>query len=740
MSISRVGTATGTTTWTVPAHAIGDIIVTFAFRTASATPPALAAGFTNIFTIVGTTSSARLSYRIATATNDAAGTSTNATATVGHVYRSSLISAGGSIAIGGSASTHAAASLTVNFPALTLTNAAGSWALGFAGVSNTSQTISTAPSGMTNESLETAAASQAAGFDTNGTVTSWSSTNATDTGTAGNTCSCTLELCENAAGSAIGNFVDHISTQSNVTASVNEALNLLVVEKPNPSLAGNTIVVTVAYPSGNTPLITDDKSNTWPVSGATGTVTADAGAGNMALQTFVLNAATTGTQAITVSFGSTVLQPVKMWITELSGVTGTIEGSATATAVNAAGVVSPGSFIPSTANCLVLSYLHDSNTSGATNPSLIRAANGYFLNDADISWNTGAGTPSASQAALQTTAVATAALFNLANGGTETYNALALALSTGAQGTPKPAGIHVDRVLFFSTNSTPASWPLQIPSTGNLGFMLTGSDLFGTGNLTAIDSDAVTWTNKGTIAGPIFLERDNQTPNPGRSVSINFTGHTAQNMMMRYYDISGAATAPFDLAAFLGATSTNNISSLSNAPIITPTTSNGLVIGLLFNGLGPTLGCTSPVGNTYIEPNYSTAKFVAGIAATTTTVASTTWGTVNAGPFALSGPGVTLGTTFQSCTCPKYLNKPSQTVTPCTTMLESSSDSSNINWGNGTAHYYNPNTSAIPFAWTFANQPSSSVVCGAIAFKAAPTSSAIAPLPIRQPQLLYFPP
>ena len=367
MSISRVGVATGTTTCTPTAPSIRDLIVIYAFRTNSSyrrhrSPLWLyVAGYDR----QRTTCSARVRYRIATATNDASGTWTNATALVCHVYSSSLYSAGGSIVPGAFASTHAAASLTVNFPALTLTNAAGSWIAGFAGVSNISQTISTAPSGMTNESLETAAASQAAGFDTNGTATSWSSTNATDTGTAGNTCSCTLELCENAARSAIGNFVDHISTQSNVTASVNEALNNLAVTKPNASLSGNTIVVTVAYPSGNTPVITDNKGNTWPVSGAAGTVTADAGAGNMALQTFVLNSATAGTQVITVGFGSVVLQPVKMWITELSGVTGTIEGSANATAVNAGGVVSPGAFTPSVANCLVLSYMHDSNTSGA---------------------------------------------------------------------------------------------------------------------------------------------------------------------------------------------------------------------------------------------------------------------------------------------------------------------------------------------------------------------------------------
>ena len=225
-----------------------------------------------------------------------------------------------------------------------------------------------------------------------------------------------------------------------------------------------------------------------------------------------------------------------------------------------------------------------------------------FLNDAYISWNPGAGTPSASQAQLQTTAVSTKGLFNLANGGVEPYNVLELALSTGAQGA-------VESLPVFTWIECCSSAPIQplragryeIPSTGNLGFMCTGSDLFGTSSLSAVDSDAVTWTNRGTVAGPIFLERANQAANPGRSVAISFTGQTAQNMMMRYYDISGAATAPFDLTAFLGATGTSNVNSISNAPTIVPSTANGLVIGLLFNGLGPTLGCTGAADGSHLR-------------------------------------------------------------------------------------------------------------------------------------------
>lgn len=729
MSLSRVGVGNGTNTWTVPAHNIGDEIVTFAFRTGSTTPPALAAGFTTIATIVGTNCSARISCRIATSTSDTAGTSTNATATVGEVWTSSLYGSGASLAIGGFATTHAS-SLTVNFPALTMTNAGGtSWVAGFAGVSNTSQTISTAPAGMVNQSLETAAASQAAGFDTNGTVSSWSSTNAVDTGTAGNTCSCTLEICENVpAVTSLANMVQHRVTQPNSIASVNESLNNLAVTKPDPTLAGNGLLLVVEYPSGATPVITDDKSNTWPASGAAGTVTADAGAGNMAIQAFVLASAATGTQTVKIGFGSTVQQPVRAKLTELYNVTGTLNGSVTAAAVNTAGVVSPGSFTPTAANSLVFAYMGNSNTLGATNPSLIQAANGYALNDSDVSWTQGQGVPSASQYALQTTAVATTPLFNLAQGGTDTYNVIAFALSTGTQGTPKPSTIHIDRLIDFSVNSTPASWLFQVPQSGNLGVLGSPEDLLNTGTVPITDSDAVTWSHPTPVAGsPIFLYRANSPANPSRTVTLNLTGATGTNSNWRYLDVSNAAVSPLDVFAALGSQTTNNLNSFSNAPSITPTQSGDLVIAIMQNGLGPTLGCTT-TGAVYTEPSYQIAQFTATIAGTTLTVSATAWGVnpLGIGATVIQGSGVTLGTSVQSGTGPTYTVNPSQTVSSATTMQEVSTDSSNVNWGNGMAILYNAPASAINWAWTFSNQPSSSITASAIAFKTAPAAGASA--------------
>jgi hypothetical protein len=196
MAITRVGTATGTTTCTVPTHAVGDLIIIAAFRSGSASAPSLPSGYTSILAKAGTTCAMQVGYKIATSTSDASGTWTNATELVCHVYRPS---SGNGIGVGGSASTSGTTN-TLNFPAEALLITGGSsWVAGFIGTSSTTQTISTAPSGMTNESSVTGTA-QAAGHDTNGGVTSWASTNVTATGTAGNWVSAVVEIVDNTPG------------------------------------------------------------------------------------------------------------------------------------------------------------------------------------------------------------------------------------------------------------------------------------------------------------------------------------------------------------------------------------------------------------------------------------------------------------------------------------------------------------------------------------------------------------
>jgi hypothetical protein len=253
MSISRVGTATGTTTCTVPTHSVGDIIAIWAFRGGSTTAPSLGAGYTSVLTKSGTLSSARLGYKIATATNDASGTWTNASQLTCHVY-----TAGGATLSAGASASSSSTNNTVNYPALTLTNGDGtSWVLGFGGVSNTTETITTAPTGMGNRSSVTGASAAVAGHDTNAGVSSWSSTNATTTGTAGNSVSATFEIAvATDSGKRVQGAISADSPAASTTVSATFAA---------PVASGGAVlgILLVGAGTAGTITITDDKGNTY---------------------------------------------------------------------------------------------------------------------------------------------------------------------------------------------------------------------------------------------------------------------------------------------------------------------------------------------------------------------------------------------------------------------------------------------------------------------------------------------
>ena len=181
---TNITSATGTTSATIPTHAIGDLIVAFAFRDGSATAPSLP-GSQNwsspgTATVAGTSCSSRVAYKIAQSTSETTGTFTNATSFIVLV----IPGANGSTPVGNSGG-NKGVSTSINFPALTPpTTDGGSFVLGFCGHRSTNVSIETPPSGMTNITSVSDATDEAAAHITTNGVTSWASTNASVGGTS----------------------------------------------------------------------------------------------------------------------------------------------------------------------------------------------------------------------------------------------------------------------------------------------------------------------------------------------------------------------------------------------------------------------------------------------------------------------------------------------------------------------------------------------------------------------------
>jgi hypothetical protein len=226
VAIQYIGQATGTTSATLPAHQAGDLLLAFAFRDGSTTPPSLpASGWINIRNDGANTCSGRIAYRIATASGTASGTWSNATSVVFLVYRG--IDQTSPI---GNTNTSTAVSTTVTYPALSVTNT--SWVVGFVGHRSTNVTLS-APSGMTNRASVADATDEAAGHDTNGAVSSWASTNTSVGGSSSGWRSYVIEIKQGPI-SATATVSPAEATASAATVSVqiieNKIANIATLE------------------------------------------------------------------------------------------------------------------------------------------------------------------------------------------------------------------------------------------------------------------------------------------------------------------------------------------------------------------------------------------------------------------------------------------------------------------------------------------------------------------------------
>lgn len=191
MALTPVGSTTGTNSHALPAGwAPGDLAITFAYRDGNTTPPTLPGTFTNIVNGGGSTNSSRSGVRVLQS-GDTTFTWTNATSVVCLVYRPS----GGTASVGASARGSGSSS-TITYPAVSLQDGSGSsWVLRFAGHRSTDVAIETVPSGgFTFRTSVSDATDEAAGFDTNGGVTSISSGTASVGGTASGFEAQTIEL------------------------------------------------------------------------------------------------------------------------------------------------------------------------------------------------------------------------------------------------------------------------------------------------------------------------------------------------------------------------------------------------------------------------------------------------------------------------------------------------------------------------------------------------------------------
>lgn|GEM_PF-1003946 len=589
-----VGSAKGTNTATAPSHVAGDLMLVVTTRNASATAPTLVSGFINIGTSTANTNSIRAAFKICTSTSDAVGTWTNATECVVHIYRPS---AGNAAAIGANAF-GSGSSATASYTGLTLFDGSTSWIAAIGQTKTASVGIATAPSTFVNTNgQDEVGTGELASFDTNGAV----STSATQTVTitSGVWKTFTVEIRDVPSTSPAG-FVSAIASSSNLNGVQGEAGNAFIFFKDWVG-AGNCLVIGMTWASGTTVTsIVDSVNGTWPAA----TQSADNGAGANISAMFVFPNSAAGTNVqFTVTFSAATIP----WQCDIAQFSGIATSSTAAGSAGTAGVAGPnpatGSYTPTNNNAtggnLLLAYYCVASLIAGSNPAMWFPRGGFTLIEADNSWTTNQGFPHAMQGFVQTTSAAINPTINAFGDSTDTFNCIsvALKLASGA-GTPWTGGIHVDRILHFSSTSTPATWTIQFPFTGNT-LALTFTDC---ASITGVvDSQGGTWNKRGgSVSNSVIWDSYNRTPSSNFFVSITMgAASTGVNRSARFFDISGAAASPFDNTQSTATTTIGTVTSISNWPTITPSTSNGLIVACAPLGQGPGLSLTSPTGGCF---------------------------------------------------------------------------------------------------------------------------------------------
>jgi len=239
-TISYVGGASGTNTATMPAHQAGDIIILQAFRDGSTTLPTSVGGWNQISDGTGTTCCSRVAYKIAASGSEVVGTWTNATSVTVAVYRNA-------VGIGGFAAQSGTAG-TITYPAITMQRTNGtSWVAAVAGHRSINVALETPPTGMTNRVTVVDATDEAASHDTNGGVSSWSSTGVTGGGTASGWRTVVVELrAANASYGLVSSITGDITSSSTSGLSISANFSSTITDITSTS----TSTITPLGPQG----------------------------------------------------------------------------------------------------------------------------------------------------------------------------------------------------------------------------------------------------------------------------------------------------------------------------------------------------------------------------------------------------------------------------------------------------------------------------------------------------------
>lgn len=242
MPISFIGQASAVAdNVAIPAHVADDLIVIFAYRSASTVTPTVPAGFTTINSGSANTNGHALAWKIATSSSETSGTWTNAEGIIAHVYR-------GASGIGGQAQATNIVDPAA-FPGITMTVTDGtSWVAGFIGTRGRTSTVNNSPTGMVNRASVTLTSGSVGSDDTNGGVSSWTGANMTLTPAGNRYRIAVVELVATAGPATVTGNAAAVAPILTLTAPVASASGAQVIGTVSGAVSAVAPVLTLSAP------------------------------------------------------------------------------------------------------------------------------------------------------------------------------------------------------------------------------------------------------------------------------------------------------------------------------------------------------------------------------------------------------------------------------------------------------------------------------------------------------------
>jgi hypothetical protein len=377
-------------------------------------------------------------------------------------------------------------------------------------------------------------------------------------------------------------------------------INTLTIQLPNPARAGNCLILGVQFNSvGSVASVTDDKGNNW-IAGPTTTNVSFSKRMNLY---YALNAIA-GTQTIRIRFSGLATTPgfPQAVVSEFYNVatSNAFDGSAASPTSRTPGTITttaPGDLIYEWGASLSSSNING----GAFNGTSITAGTGFTLLSADLQVGSG------DQYQIQSSSGPITPTFSAS--GSAIWGSVAIALKSATAGTAPPPGIrivHLQHTLLQAVRAQNRSQPIvmQFPSSGNLlvGLYNAAGPIAtnvtdSRGNPWSLPASAITHGGVGNTSAQIVYAANALTSPTLSGITVSISAVGTGDMMFNLYDITGAATAPFDLAT--NQQGDNITYGPHTTGTITPRTTNGLVLHVNSIDYHQENGMTSPIGGAF---------------------------------------------------------------------------------------------------------------------------------------------